>query len=167
MQVHGVSLRISDEGFSKAVSKLTKLEEVEICNLRRDSLEVLGRSCPCLKSLKFVITEEEGGEEGDMMYVGDNEAIAIGKNMPALRHLIIKEIFLTEVGLIAILDGCPLLETLHLEECYQLRLTVSLVKRCVTQVKDFRLSNMYNCGDRYSHGHYVGPGDEDYIDVFG
>jgi hypothetical protein len=99
---------------------------------------------------------------------GDDEAIAIGKTMPALRHLSIKENDLTEVGLIAILDGCPLLETLHLEECYQLDLTESLLKRCVTQIKDFQLSNMYNHGDQCPYAHYVGPGDEDdYIYLFG
>jgi uncharacterized protein YyaL (SSP411 family) len=69
--------------------------------------------------------------------------------------------------LIAILDGCPLLETLHLEECYQLDLTESLLKRCVTQIKDFQLSNMYNRGNRYCHSHYDDSGDEDYINLFG
>jgi len=70
--------------------------------------------------------------------------------------------------LIAILDGCPLLETLHLEECCQLDLTESLLKRCHAQIKDFQLSNMYNHGYGCPYAHYVGPGDEEnYIDLFG
>ena len=154
--------RISDEEFSKAVSKLTKLEELDICNISSYSLEVLGRSCPYLKSLKFVNTNAEG-----FVVFGDAEAIAIGKTMPGLRHLIIIENELTEVGLIAILDGCPLLETLHLEECCQLDLTESLLKRCHTKIKDFQLSNMYNHGDGCPYAHYVGPEDEDCIVLFG
>jgi hypothetical protein len=90
----GDSSRISNQGFSDAVSKLTKLEEVEIFNLSSYSLEVLGRSCPHLKSLKFVNTKVQ---ECMVMY-GDAEAIAIGKNMPALRHLFIKKMVSLKLG---------------------------------------------------------------------
>ena len=48
-------LLLSDKGFIDAVRKLPQLEEVDIswCNLTKDSLEALGRSCPLLKVLKF------------------------------------------------------------------------------------------------------------------
>lgn len=46
---------IKDAGFRKCVTKLPHLEELDISlmELTHDSLEVLARSCPLLKSLKL------------------------------------------------------------------------------------------------------------------
>jgi F-box/leucine-rich repeat protein 2/20 len=144
---------ISDEGFIEAVRKLPQLEEVNIskcCNLSKDSLEVLGRSCPLLKSLQF--TREL------YMFIppaDDSEALVIAETMSNLSHLDIKGNMLTNIGLLAILDGCSLLD-----------LNESLKKRCLDQIKDVRLPNMdasnryYYDDNNYSHFDYQDLYDE-------
>jgi len=119
--------QISNKGFGEAARKLLQLEEVDIsfCDLLKCSLEVLGRSCPLLKSLKFVIMGYEYAGYGE-----DEVAFVIAETMPGLRRLNIRGNVLTNVGLLAILDGCPLLESLNIAECYNLRLCESLKKRC-------------------------------------
>jgi F-box/leucine-rich repeat protein 2/20 len=136
---------ISDRGFIEAVKKFPKLEEIDItmCNLFKDSLEVLGRSCPLLKSLKFVRMWNE-------CKCFDDEAFVIAETMSGLRRLNIKGNELGNVGLIAILDGCPLLESLDVRRCYYLELSESLMKRCLLQVKEFRLKT--NPDDEYYDG---------------
>ncbi|KAL6282710.1 hypothetical protein ACE6H2_013639 [Prunus campanulata] len=65
--------RISREGLGKAASKLTLLEELEIyeCNLSRTSLEMVGRSCPLLKSFKLNRSEfSDYGISGFAAYDG-------------------------------------------------------------------------------------------------
>lgn len=110
------------------------LEELDIsfCYLSKDSLQAIGRCCPLLKSLKF---SQNFSEEYDC----DENALAIGRTMPGLCRLKIFGNVLTNVGLLAILDGCPLLESLDLRECYHLDLSGSLGKRCRDQIKDLLL----------------------------
>jgi F-box/leucine-rich repeat protein 2/20 len=154
--------RISDKGFSEAVRKLPQLQEVDITfcrDLSTDSLENLGRYCPFLKYLKFARSETL-----HMSYDGD--ALVIAETMSGLRHLFIRENDLTEVGLIAILDGCPFLETLVLEECYYLILSESLSIRCLEQLKEFKLSNTRDDDLYDSDGYYIGPGDGDYVSPY-
>jgi F-box/leucine-rich repeat protein 2/20 len=130
-------LSISSRGFSEAVRKLSRLEELDIsrCDLYEDCLEVIGMSCPLLKSLKFCkkwipypVTDDD-----------DDEALIISETMSRLSCLDIKGNRLTNVGLLAILDGCPLLECLDIQECYNLSLGESLRKRCIEKIKDLRL----------------------------
>ncbi|CAJ2640737.1 unnamed protein product [Trifolium pratense] len=150
---------ISDKGFIEAVRKLPQLEEVNISkcsNLSKDSLEVLGRSCPLLKSLKF--TREQLYRF--ILPADDNEAHIIAETMSNLTHLDIKGNRLTDTGLLAILDGCPLLESLNIEDCFNLELNESLKKRCLDQIKDFVLPNL----DTSSYYHYGNNLDFDYED---
>jgi len=79
--------------------------------------------------------------------VDDDEAFVIAKTMTGLRHLNIIGNELSNVGLLAILDGCPLLETLDIRRCYNLNLSESLRKRCLKQIKDLRLPIVYNYED--------------------
>ncbi|PNX68668.1 F-box protein skip19 [Trifolium pratense] len=69
--------------------------------------------------------------------------------MSRLCRLDIKGNGLTAVGLVAILDKCPLLEYLDIRDCYSLSLTLSesLKKRCIEQIKDLRLPVMNNYED--------------------
>ncbi|PNX90104.1 F-box protein skip19 [Trifolium pratense] len=146
---------ISDEGFSEAVRKLPLLEKVEISmtNLTKVSLEALGRSCPLLKSLKYD-TE---------LYVSsgqpcDDLAFVIAETMSGLNHLVIDGDNLTNVGLLAILDKCPLLKSLHIKRCEHLELSdETLEKRCTNQIIDLQL-NRYDDQDQddhYSSGYYT------------
>ncbi|CAK8566644.1 unnamed protein product [Lathyrus sativus] len=122
---------ISDKGFSEAVKKFSQLEKLDIsyCKLSKDSLEVLGRSCPLLKSLIF---KRFGSLNRG---VADNEARVISETMTGLSHLDIQGNSLTKVGLVSILDKCTLLEYLDIQRCYNLSLTEDLKKRCLEQIK--------------------------------
>ncbi|XP_045809961.1 putative F-box/LRR-repeat protein 23 [Trifolium pratense] len=129
--------RISDEGLSLAVRNLPLLEEVDISfnMLNEDSLEALGRCCPRLKSLTFarMLCEHFGyGSENIGAF-----AFAIAKTMPRLLHLKISGNVLSNDGVLAILDGCPLLESLDLTRCLYVHLSDSLEKRGREQIKDF------------------------------
>lgn len=126
---------ISDKGLSEAVRKLPLLEELDIsnCNLSRRSVKVVGLSCPLLKSFKYSRTE--------YLYLGfdDDEIVVIAETMPGLLHLDIKGNSITDVGLTAILDGCPRLESLDVRLCFSLVVSGSLRKRCFQQIKQFLL----------------------------
>ncbi|XP_045826236.1 putative F-box/LRR-repeat protein 23 [Trifolium pratense] len=126
---------ISYNQFSEVVNKFPMLEELDITFSKpcKGSLEVIGQSCPLLKSLKFsrLISEE--------YMKWNDDAFVIAKTMPELRHLSMIDNRLTNVGLEAILDGCPLLESLDLQNCFLLDLRGSLGKRCCDQIKDFVL----------------------------
>jgi F-box/leucine-rich repeat protein 2/20 len=69
----------------------------------------------------------------------DSEALIISETISSLCRLDIKENPLTDVGLLAILDKCPLLEYLDIQKCYNLNLSESLKKRCLEQIKDLQL----------------------------
>ncbi|WJX38224.1 hypothetical protein P8452_25910 [Trifolium repens] len=146
--------RISDREFIEAVRKLSRLEELDIseCVLYEDCLEVIGMSCPLLKSLKFCKTWiPYPVTDGD-----DDEALIISETMSRLSCLDIKGNRLTNVGLLAILDGCPLLECLDMQECYNLSLGESLRKRCIEKIKDLRLPVLNLNYENFDHG-YDGP----------
>lgn len=125
---------LSDKLFCEVVKKLPLLEKLDISfsnNLSKDSIEVVGRHCPHLKSLKY------GG------IVVDNKGIdvsfAIAKTMPGLHHLKISGDMPTDDGLLAILDGCPQLESFDLRGCCCFHFNESLEKKCCEQIKDFGL----------------------------
>jgi F-box/leucine-rich repeat protein 2/20 len=134
--------RISDVGLSAAVRNFPQLEDVEISfNILSDvSLEVLGQCCPLLKSLKFarMLLEPCGYGIENMV------AFVIAETMPGLRHLNIAANKLTNDGLHAILDACPLLESLDIEACNNLNLTGRLGRRCWKQIKYLRLPIQYS-----------------------
>jgi len=126
---------ISDKGLSEFLKRFSQLEELEIshcCNsFSKDILEVIGQCCPLLKSLNL---------ERLYSYCKGDEAFVIAKTMSGLRHLKLDGFLLESDGLLAILDGCPLLESLDLEGTIYLSFNSnpSLLKRCSEQIKDFQ-----------------------------
>ncbi|WJX32185.1 hypothetical protein P8452_20539 [Trifolium repens] len=121
-------IRISDEGLCEVAKKFPLLQEVYISNgfQSKKTLEVIGQSCPLLKSLTYY----------GMSYITwDDAAFVIAKTMPGLRHLDIHGNPLSDVGLIAILDGCPLLESLDIRGCHNLDFSGNLWKRLHNQIK--------------------------------
>lgn len=126
--------RLSDKGFREVVQKLPFLKELDISNnnqLSKESIEIVGRCCPLLKSLKYGRLAEGSDRIND-------EAFAIAKTMPRLQHLKISGNELSNDGVLAILDGCPLLESLDLTLCI-LCLSKSLEERCLEKIKKFGL----------------------------
>ncbi|XP_058752339.1 putative F-box/LRR-repeat protein 23 [Vicia villosa] len=125
---------ISNEVFCQAVKILPLLERLNIslCNLSKDSLEVVGQYCPLLTVLIF-------GRSEFPFDICDDDAIVIAETMVGLRHLNIQGSSLSNAGLFAILAGCPHLEFLDIRGCYNLDLNDSLKKKCIDQIKNLRL----------------------------
>ncbi|XP_057433854.1 putative F-box/LRR-repeat protein 23 isoform X3 [Lotus japonicus] len=147
---------ISDEQLSETVKKLPLLEEFEISfsPLSKDTLELMGKCCPHLKVLKFNMRGLKGFE-------CDDEAFAIAKTMPQLCHLQLLGNRLTNNGLIAILDGCPHLESLDLRACSNVVLSGRLKERCLKQIKDLRLPEDVSEVPKYVDVEGCGCGCED------
>ncbi|KAK8662007.1 hypothetical protein V6N13_091595 [Hibiscus sabdariffa] len=105
---------ISEDALVKVALKLPFLEELEIyiCDIPKETMEAIGRSCPLLKSLKYNLEHCKS-----FPYVSDDEALGIAQSMPELRHLELLGNALTNEGLQAILDGCRHLEYLDLRQC--------------------------------------------------
>jgi F-box/leucine-rich repeat protein 2/20 len=132
--------------------RLPLLEELEISNnkqLSKDSIDVVGRCCPLLKSLKY-------GKILDPYYIDyyayihrNEEAFAIAETMPGLHHLTIFGTVLGHNGVLAILDGCPLLESLDLSNCKVLSLGRSLENRFFEQIKNAALPWSFSDDDDY------------------
>ncbi|XP_075665724.1 F-box protein SKIP19-like [Castanea sativa] len=132
---------ILDEGLSKVAAKLSLLEELDMTtsSLSEEPLKVLGRYCPLLKSLKW--NQQWYASDGQPQIEGDEEALAIAKNMPKLCHLQLIGNRVTNDGLQAILDGCPHLESLDLRKCFNVTLSGNLGKRCAEKIKNLQHPN--------------------------
>ncbi|XP_058752317.1 putative F-box/LRR-repeat protein 9 [Vicia villosa] len=132
-------LKISDKAFSDAAKKFSLLEELELSfnELNKDSLEAIGQNCPLLKTLKFNRAYKGLKCTSYKGFKCNKEAFAIAK-MSGLKHLELWGNNLTSDGLVAILDGCPNLESLDLRMCYKLVMSEDLVKRCYENIKYFR-----------------------------
>ncbi|XP_058761238.1 putative F-box/LRR-repeat protein 23 [Vicia villosa] len=135
---------ISTAAFNEVVKNQPFLEELDIFHCydydqSTDFFEFIGHSCPLLKSLKFSPRIEKVGDDKC-----DDLALAIAKTMSKLRHLSILNNELTNNGLLAILDGCPLLESLDIRGCLYVDLDGSLGERCSAQIKELRFPNSYS-----------------------
>lgn len=130
----------------EAIKKLPQLEELHLImmpSLNPRDIETIGISCPILKSFTYNehwIEHPESSEDEELNERYHIEyAVVIGKTMPNLRHLRLFAHRMKNEGLEAILDGCPLLESLDLRRCSGLDLQGALGKRCSEQIKDLRL----------------------------
>jgi hypothetical protein len=153
---------VSDEGLREMAAKHPLLEELDIsfCSLSIKTLKVVGRRCLHLKSFKY---NEKGykypHEESNKL------ARTIAKNMPELRHLQLFGDKLTNDGLLAILDGCPHLETLDLRQCFNVVLEGDLGRRCAGQIKELR--RPHDSTDDYEFGGELdGYGSSDFEDSY-
>jgi F-box/leucine-rich repeat protein 2/20 len=69
--------------------------------------------------------------------------------MPGLHHLTISGTVLDYHGVLAILDGCPLLESLDLSNCKVLYLGTSLENRFFEQIKNAALPCSFSDDDDF------------------
>ncbi|XP_024199895.1 F-box protein SKIP19 [Rosa chinensis] len=121
---------ISDAGLSKVALKLPLLEELDISlcdNISHEAVEVLGRSCPFLKSFKF--------NKEWCQFSQDGQALAIAGTMHGLRHLQLFGNKLTDDGLSSILDCCPDLVSLDLRHCFILNMEGDWRSTCAERIK--------------------------------
>ncbi|XP_022863165.1 putative F-box/LRR-repeat protein 23 [Olea europaea var. sylvestris] len=126
---------VSGDGLSEAAKGFPLLEElhfvfVKNCN---EGIEAIGRSCPKLRSF----TLSESGYKHPQLLC-DADALAIAKSMPGLHRLQLLGNNMTNEGLQAILDGCPLLELLDIRKCLNVDLSGELGKRITQKIKDFK-----------------------------
>ncbi|XP_010417631.1 PREDICTED: putative F-box/LRR-repeat protein 23 [Camelina sativa] len=128
-----------DDIFREAVVKLPLLEYLHVPSFifSRESLRVVGKSCPNLKTLKLHHHCPSSRDADDSI------AMIIADSMPGLRHLELCGHPLSNMGLKAILDGCPHLECLDLRECFHIDLSGNLGKRCLERIKYLRRPNDY------------------------
>ncbi|KAL2895969.1 F-box protein SKIP19 [Bienertia sinuspersici] len=156
----GHYIYISDEGLTEAVKKLPELEELEIiiCSFSEDTIETIGHACPSLKS--FSLNGVASKHRRCHKLVVNEEALAIAKSMPNLRKLQLIGSWMSNVGLKAVLDGCPLLESLDLRACFGIDLSGDLGKRC-EKIKHLRLP----CDSTADYGHEACTDNEGYLDA--
>lgn len=117
----------------KVASKFPWLEYLEISlfpvGISRESLLVVGRSCPLLKSLEL----------NKIWYTGqpgcNDDALAIAGTMHGLQYLQVFANELTDEGLREILDCCPCLVSLDLRYCFNLKLEGDLRMRCAEGIR--------------------------------
>ncbi|OIT34129.1 PREDICTED: putative F-box/LRR-repeat protein 23 [Nicotiana attenuata] len=124
-------------GLAAAAKNFPLLEELHIyfTLITKDDIESVGRYCPLLKSFTLNATEYE-----NLIFPPsqcNDQALAIAKSMPKLRHLAFLQNSLTNKGLQAILDGCLLLESLDLRCCCCVDLNGDL-ERCMQQIVDLK-----------------------------
>ncbi|XP_016473729.2 F-box protein SKIP19-like [Nicotiana tabacum] len=128
--------KLVPEVFVEVFQKLPLLEELSLTDtaITIKGIEALGRFCPRLKSfeLKNVSYDIKSIDKPN------DEALAIAKNLPALHHLQLIGNSMTNVGLRAILDGCPILVSLDLRGCFNVRLDKVLSSRISQQIKDVK-----------------------------
>ncbi|CAK9142850.1 unnamed protein product [Ilex paraguariensis] len=141
---------LSTESLNVVVKKLPLLEELHLyyTYIDKEAIETIGCCCPLLKSFTY-------NQKWFPLYPmenDDDEALAIAKNMPGLRHLqLLGNInmpglrhlqllgnSMTNNGLQALIDGCPHLDSLDLRQCFNIELDGDLGKRC-SKIKDMKL----------------------------
>ncbi|ONI11104.1 hypothetical protein PRUPE_4G087900 [Prunus persica] len=121
---------ITNEGLSFETSDL----EISYCPFSHEPIDVVGASCPLLKSFKFNKRWYRWPHEES-----NDDALAIAGTMHDLRHLQLLGNKLTNDGLQAILDRCPHLESLDLRRCSNLKLGGKSGRRCAERIKKLRL----------------------------
>lgn len=143
-------------------SKFPLLEELDISlcdNISHEAVEVVGHSCPLLKSFKLNKEWCQFSDDGpyefhfsdlyshilrayrkrnhspfDWNVDYDAEALAIAGTMHGLQHLQVFGNKLTDDGLRSILDCCPHLGSLDLRHCFILNLEGDLRRICSEQI---------------------------------
>ncbi|XP_074267287.1 putative F-box/LRR-repeat protein 22 [Silene latifolia] len=127
---------ISEKALVQALKKLSSLEELEltICNFKNGEPVSIISACPAgITTFKF-----NSQCSRSRYQESDEEALAITASMPQLSHLQLIGNNMTNVGLTAILDACPDLQSLDLRVCHHLDLEGDLGKRLSEQIKDVR-----------------------------
>lgn len=122
---------ISGEELSEVIKRLPRLEDLQFHDMKLtgEVIEAIGCSCPFLQSFGLNMKAPVRPQIDC-----DDEAFAIAKSMPSLHHLQLLGNRLTNEGLQAVLDCCPRLESLDLRQCYNIRLSGSVGRRCSEKI---------------------------------
>ncbi|XP_078175445.1 putative F-box/LRR-repeat protein 9 [Carex rostrata] len=152
--------QLSDEAIAETAKRQPLLEELQITfgSLSEKVTEIVGKECPQLKSFKFNNTwfNVPPPDPDDEEVSDDDEALGIAKTMHQLCHLQLIGNRLTNEGLKAILDGCPLLETLDIRRCYNVNMDADMRARCA------RLKTTRFPGDSVDDYEFEADADQEY-----
>ncbi|CAH1436904.1 unnamed protein product [Lactuca virosa] len=128
------------DSWSDALKKLPALEELSIyvTHISKEAIESVGCYCPMLKTLKL---NNNPLRSREFSKFPNERAIAIGENLPELRHLELIGDKMTNVGLEVILKGCRFLclSLLHVPATNYLKM--SNTKRSMER-SDFLYKNL-------------------------
>ncbi|KAH0641768.1 hypothetical protein KY290_033374 [Solanum tuberosum] len=102
--------------------------------ITQKDIESVGRSCSLLRTF---LLNADACDRPKNAHPDDGQALAIARSMPELRHLGLLLNTLTNVGLQAILDGCPHLVSLDLRYC-NIDLEGDIGRRCRQQIVDLK-----------------------------
>jgi len=154
---------ISKGSLAAVAKNFPLLEELHIylTSISIVDIEVIGRSCSQLKSFTLNVCGFRGGLTGfrRLQINVDDQDHAIALNMPELQHLALFGNTMTNEGLCAILDGCPLLESLDLRHCYSIDLEGDVGMRCRQQIIELK------CPHDCTHGYELSAQICDYMDL--
>ncbi|CAL5007880.1 unnamed protein product [Urochloa decumbens] len=118
---------VSNGGLARAITKFPLLDEFELslCSnvYERHVFETVGKSCP--KLTRFRRSENRVHRYGHSTHYKDKEAMGIA-TMAELRSLHLFGNSLTNARLTAILDSCPLLESLDIRHCFNVKMDGTL-----------------------------------------
>ncbi|XP_023762571.1 F-box protein SKIP19 isoform X1 [Lactuca sativa] len=163
------------DGWTEILNKFPLLEKLSLCTteISKEDIKGAGDCCPMLRTLKvnqkfFRFSDEDSDVES--LRIRNQMAIAIGKNLPELRHLELIGNTMSNTGLLAILNGCPHLESLDLRQCLYLDLKGEFGKKCLDKIKCVKLPNdsleglplCLRCDDSYDLLEDFVSGDSDY-----
>ncbi|RLN04458.1 hypothetical protein C2845_PM13G05100 [Panicum miliaceum] len=122
---------VSNDGLAEAIIKFPQLDELELSlcsNIdQRHVFEAVGNSCPELT--RFRRSENRIHRHGHSSRYKDKEAMGIA-TMTKLRSLHLFGNSLTGAGLAAILGSCPLLESLDIRHCCNIKMDDALPAKC-------------------------------------
>ncbi|EYU43244.1 hypothetical protein ABFS82_08G127300 [Erythranthe guttata] len=133
----------------EAITNFPLLEELHLqqldCMITVNGIETIGISCPLLKSLSFCDRKKKSMNFNNLGFYDapgiecDKIAEAIAQNMPGLFQLQLIGSKLTDVGLKAILCGCPNLVSLDLRGCFNVFTCADVEQLCLERIKDLKL----------------------------
>ncbi|CAI9100731.1 OLC1v1037893C1 [Oldenlandia corymbosa var. corymbosa] len=132
-----VAHAISGNALANAAKRFPLLEELHLFHSRvpSESLEIIGRSCPLLKSFSLGGAAPFYAKDDFVEPECNTEALAIAKSMPGLRHLTLFGNAMSNVGLLAVVEGCIHLESLDLRRCFRVNLEGDIGNQCSQKLK--------------------------------
>ncbi|KAF3341876.1 ubiquitin-protein ligase [Carex littledalei] len=131
------------------IKMLPMLEELEItCTIDSPKLcKTIGPVCTQLKCFRWnQFWDSRRSSKSYQSFWHDTEAVHIGENMHDLRSLQLIGNEMTNMGLEAILEGCPYLEFLDIRNCFNLVLNENIMTK-LSRIRYLKLPD--NNADEY------------------
>ncbi|EPS73446.1 hypothetical protein M569_01310, partial [Genlisea aurea] len=125
---------ISDSMMEQVAARLPHITNLDLSyciNIGARGLEVVGKSCRSLTTLRRVMHPLDVIEKLSQ----DEEALAIARTMPRLKHLEIAYLLVETSSVLEILESCKGLELLDVRGCWSVNLDQESLKKCHPKLK--------------------------------